>query len=84
MARSRDLAGPYELHPETFLLTSKDAPEAALQRSGHGQIVETPEGAVYHTHLCTRPIPGLRRSPMGRETAIQKCVWGADGWLRPP
>ncbi|WP_422372082.1 glycoside hydrolase family 43 protein [Hoeflea sp.] len=82
MARSRDLAGPYELHPDTFLMTSKDAPEAVLQRAGHGQIVETPEGEVYHTHLCSRPLPGLRRSPLGRETGIQKCVWGKDGWLR--
>ncbi|MCO6048947.1 glycoside hydrolase family 43 protein [Mesorhizobium sp. RP14(2022)] len=82
MARSREIAGPYELHPDTHLITSKDAPEAALQRAGHGQIVETPDGAVYHTHLCSRPLPGMRRSPLGRETAIQKCEWGADGWLR--
>jgi xylan 1,4-beta-xylosidase len=81
MARSRSLGGPYELHPETFLLTSKDAPDAALQRAGHGQIVETPEGEVYHTHLCTRPLPGTRRSPLGRETGLQKCVWRDDGWL---
>ena len=26
--------------------------------------------------------PALRRSPLGRETALQKCVWGDDGWLR--
>jgi xylan 1,4-beta-xylosidase len=82
MARSRNLTGPYELHPDTFLMTSKDAPDAPLQRAGHGQIVETPDGEVYHTHLCSRPLPGLRRSPLGRETAIQKCVWGDDGWLR--
>ena len=63
MARSRDLFGPYELHPDTFLLTSKDAPDAPLQRAGHGQIVETPDGLTYHTHLCGRPLPGLRRSP---------------------
>ena len=81
MARSRDLLGPYELHPQTHLLTSKDAPDAPLQRAGHGQIVETPDGPVYHTHLCTRPLPGTRRSPLGRETAIQKCVWREDGWL---
>ena len=81
MARSRDLRGPYELHPQTHLLTSKDAPDAPLQRAGHGQIVETPDGAVYHTHLCSRPLPGTRRSPLGRETAIQKCVWKDDGWL---
>ena len=82
MARSRNIDGPYELHPDTHLITSKDAPNAPLQRAGHGQIVETPDGAVYHTHLCSRPLPGLRRSPLGRETAIQKCVWGEDGWLR--
>ncbi len=81
MARSRDLFGPYELHPNTFLLTSKDAPDAPLQRAGHGQMVETPDGLVYHTHLCSRPLPGIRRSPLGRETAIQKCVWRDDGWL---
>lgn len=82
MARSRDLFGPYELHPSTFLLTSKDAPDAPLQRAGHGQIVETPEGLTYHTHLCSRPLPGVRASPLGRETALQLCTWGEDGWLR--
>ena len=51
MARSRKIDGPYELHPDTHLMTSKDAPDAPLQRAGHGQIVETPDGEVYHTHL---------------------------------
>jgi xylan 1,4-beta-xylosidase len=81
MARSRQIDGPYELHPNVHLITSKDAPGAVLQRAGHGQIVETPDGQVYHTHLCSRPIAGLRRSPLGRETAIQKCVWRDDDWL---
>jgi xylan 1,4-beta-xylosidase len=81
MARARRIEGPYEPHPNVHLLTSKDAPEAPLQRAGHGQIVETPDGQVYHTHLCSRPLKGLKRSPLGRETAIQKCVWGDDGWL---
>lgn len=81
MARSRQIDGPYELHPDTHLITAKDDPEAPLQRAGHGQIVETPSGEVYHTHLCSRPLPGTRRSPLGRETAIQKCVWKDDGWL---
>ncbi|TPE49563.1 glycoside hydrolase family 43 protein [Amaricoccus solimangrovi] len=82
MARSRRLTGPYELHPDTFLMTSKDVPDAPLQRAGHGQILEMPDGAVYHTHLCSRPLPGTRRSPLGRETGLQRCVWGEDGWLR--
>jgi len=80
MARARRIEGPYELHPLVYPITSKDTPEAPLQRAGHGQIVETPEGLVYHTHLCSRPLPGTRRSPLGRETALQKCVW-KDDWL---
>lgn len=82
MARSRALHGPYELHPETFLMTTKDAPESPLQRVGHGQIVETQDGAVYHSFLCGRPLPGTRRCPLGRETGLAACVWGEDGWLR--
>jgi xylan 1,4-beta-xylosidase len=81
MARARNIEGPYEMHPDTHLITSKDAPDAMFQRAGHGQLVETADGAFYHTHLCSRPLPGLRRSPMGRETSIQKCVWSDDGWL---
>lgn len=81
MARSRSIWGPYELHPLKYPITSKDAPDAILQRAGHGQIVETPDGQVYHTHLTSRPLPGTRRSPLGRETGIQKCVWRDDDWL---
>ena len=55
---SRRIDGPFELHPNVHLITSKDAPGAALQRAGHGQIVETPDGQVYHTHLCSRPLVG--------------------------
>jgi xylan 1,4-beta-xylosidase len=83
MARSSNLHGPYELHPDGgFLMTSKDSPDAPLQRAGHGQVVETPDGLTYHTHLCGRPLPGVRRCPLGRETGIQLCAWGDDGWLR--
>ena len=79
-ARSRAINGPYELHPEKHLLASTAGEK--LQRTGHGQYVETPQGEVYHTFLCSRPLPGLKRSPLGRETGIEKCVWGDDGWLR--
>ncbi|MFK0272943.1 glycoside hydrolase family 43 protein [Ensifer sp. NPDC090286] len=81
MARSRTIDGPYEMHPDIYLITSKDHPEAPLQRAGHGQYVETPDGQAYHTHLTGRPLAPQRRSPLGRETALQKCVWREDGWL---
>ena len=80
LARSRDIWGPYELHPNNFVLTSKDAPDNALQRTGHGQMVETPSGEVFHTFLCSRPLDS-RFSPCGRETGIAKCEWRDDGWL---
>ncbi|MFG6429422.1 glycoside hydrolase family 43 protein [Roseateles sp. LYH14W] len=81
MARSRELLGPYENHPQLHLLTSRDAPDAPLQRAGHGQVVELADDSTYVAHLCTRPLPGTRRSPLGRETAIQRCEWRDDGWL---
>jgi len=80
LARSKSIWGPYETHPNRHVVTSKDAPQAALQRAGHGQVVETPAGP-YLVHLTSRPLPGLRRSPLGCETAIQKSVWRDDGWL---
>ncbi len=81
MARSREIDGPYEMHPNTHLITSKDDPSAPLQRAGHGQYVETPDGQVYHTHLCGRPLPPQNRCTLGRETGLQKCVWKNDDWL---
>ncbi|MEH7877246.1 glycoside hydrolase family 43 protein [Rhizobium laguerreae] len=81
MARSRNIDGPCEMHPNMHLITSKDHPGAVLQRAGHGQYVETPEGEAYHTHLCGRPLPPKRRCTLGRETALQKCVWRDDDWL---
>ncbi|MGE7367855.1 glycoside hydrolase family 43 protein [Neorhizobium sp. NPDC001467] len=80
MARSRSIEGPYALHPDMHVITAKDHPQAPLQRAGHGQYVETPDGQAYHTHLCGRPLAPHRRSPLGRETALQKCVW-IDDWL---
>lgn len=82
MARSRDLFGPYELHPDGPVLTARDRPDAPLQRAGHADLVETPAGETYAVYLCGRPLPNRGRCVLGRETAIQRMVWGADGWLR--
>lgn len=81
LARSRDIWGPYELHPQKHIITSKDSPFAALQRAGHGDIVETLDGRTYVVHLTGRPIGQRRRCVLGRETAIQEAYWGDDDWL---
>ena len=82
MARAQDIWGPYETQPDAHLFSAADAPEHPIQRVGHGQYVETPEGEVYHTFLMGRPLAG-RYCPLGRETGIEKCVWGTDDWLYP-
>ena len=82
MARSRTLRGPYELHPDGPVLTSRDRPDAPLHRAGHADLVEMGDGSWWMAYLCGRPLPGRGRCVMGRETAIQPVVWGEDGWLR--
>ena len=74
--------GPYELHPDGPLLTSRDRPDAELQRAGHADLVDTQDGETYLVHLCGRPLPNRGRCTLGRETAIQKVAWSKDGWPR--
>jgi len=80
MARSRHLLGPYELHPDVYILSARNRPDAPLQRTGHADLVETQEGETYMVYLCGRPLKNRGRCTLGRETAIQKMQWH-DGWL---
>jgi xylan 1,4-beta-xylosidase len=82
MARSRALHGPYELHPDETILSSRHRPDLALQRAGHADLVETPDGQTWMVYLCGRPLRNRGTCTLGRETAIQPMVWGEDGWLR--
>ena len=61
------------IHPGILSPLMERYPDATLQRTGHGAMVETPDGEWYLTHLCGRPIaPDLRRCPMGRESALSQ------------
>jgi xylan 1,4-beta-xylosidase len=82
MARATGIGGPYELHPDVHVLSARHRADVPLQRAGHADLVETPDGSTYMVYLCGRPIPNRGRCTLGRETAIQKMVWGDDGWLR--
>ena len=82
MARARKIEGPYELHPDVHVLSARHRPDVVLQRAGHADLVDTPDGSTYMVYLCGRPLPNRGRCTLGRETAIQKMVWGEDGWLR--
>ncbi|MDP2898537.1 MAG: glycoside hydrolase family 43 protein, partial [bacterium] len=82
MARSRKITGPYELHPDTYILSARHRPDVELQRAGHADFVETQNGETYMVYLCGRPLRNRGRCTLGRETAIQKMIWGKDDWLR--
>ena len=82
MARSKELMGNYQLHPDQQILTSHTRPDLELQRAGHADLVATQDGGTYMVHLCGRPIHNRGRCTLGRETAIQKMKWSEDGWLR--
>ncbi|WNS43130.1 family 43 glycosylhydrolase [Paenibacillus sp. MMS20-IR301] len=56
-------------------------PKSAMQKAGHGSLVETHTGEWYIAHLMSRPLAGTLLNPLGRETSIQKMQWTADGWL---
>ena len=100
--RSRSVWGPYEMYRpadplrqegEAYsILTSRHHEDILLQKAGHCDLVETPEGEWYAVHLCGRAserrnppdaprFAGCRRYMLGRETAIQKMRWTQDGWL---
>lgn len=82
MARARTIDGPYESHPDGSVLTARDKPLSALQRTGHADLVELADGSTWMAYLCGRPLPNRGRCVLGRETAIQPMIWGEDGWLR--
>ncbi|MBP1043942.1 glycoside hydrolase family 43 protein [Vagococcus sp. BWB3-3] len=81
VCRSQAILGPYELDPNYPMLTASDKPDAALQCSGHGSLVQTELGDWYLVYLCTRPLLG-KAAILGRETAIQEVYWTDEGWLR--
>ena len=83
MARAKTVTGPYAAHPQKHLMTARFTPGHPIQRTGHGQYVEGPDGSAYHTFLCGRPQQGPRGlfCTTGRETGISRVEWREDDWL---
>jgi xylan 1,4-beta-xylosidase len=56
--------------------------EGPIQRTGHGQYVETHANGGYHSFLMGRPKVGPHGlfCALGRESGIEQVVW-RDGWL---
>ncbi len=74
------------------IMTTRHHPDYPIQKAGHCDLVEAKDGSWYCVYLMGRPLkqrnpenadrfPGHRRYPLGRETAIVRMEWTADGWL---
>jgi xylan 1,4-beta-xylosidase len=81
LARSRSINGPYELHPDNPVVTSSNNPQAYLQKTGHGDLVETADGQWFLVCLASRPLQTRGRCTLGRETIIMPVSWSNDDWL---
>lgn len=86
IARSKNIRGPYEVHPENPLISSFGSPRNPLQKAGHASMVKTHTDEWFLVHLTGRPLsreghPLLDPRgycPLGRETAIQRLEWKND------
>ncbi len=83
IARSKHISGPFEPGPNNPFLSARST-SRAVQNTGHGDFVETPDGQWHMVLLGVRTF-GLTRgfSPNGRETFITKVTW-SDGWPSAP
>ena len=78
IARSQDIFGPYEFHPQNPFITASHAPNHPLQKAGHADLIETPDGNWYAVFLVGRPLTPVGRCTLGRETAIEELIWKED------
>lgn len=79
VARSKDIKGPYELHPNNHLVSSKGELGVYIKKAGHGSICQGPDGRWWTAFLCGRPLDESMRCPLGRETSVAEVIW-KDGW----
>ncbi len=82
VCRSKNIYGPYELMPESpYLVTTIDAPDSYLQKTGHGSMCQDDNGRWWFAFLCGRPLENTQYCPLGRETSITEVEWIND-WPR--
>lgn len=80
MARSRNIWGPYEVHPQNPIISSKDSADNYLQKAGHGSIIQASNTKWYTAFLVSRPLTKRGWCTLGRETALAELEW-KDDWL---
>ncbi len=84
IARGTSPAGPFEGNPANPILSARST-ERPIQNTGHGDLVETPDGGWAMVLLGMRP-RGMTRafSALGRETFITPVTWENDWPVAEP
>lgn len=77
--RSRSLFGPYEKSPYNPVMRQTD-PEAPLQRTGHGKLIQLSDGSWWCYYLMGRP-NAHKYTTIGRESGLDPVQWLPDGWF---
>jgi xylan 1,4-beta-xylosidase len=79
IARSSSPEGPFEGGPANPFLSARST-NRPIQNTGHGDIVELPDGTIGMVLLGMRPLGlGQAFSLLGRETFATRLEW-VDGW----
>ncbi len=77
VARSKNVYGPYEVHPSKHICSAKGHPEHPIQKTGHASWCQGPDGRWFIAFLCGRPADGVH-CILGRETGINEIIWKND------
>jgi xylan 1,4-beta-xylosidase len=79
IARAKDPRGPFEPGPSNPFLSARST-NRPIQNTGHGDLVETPDGRTLMVLLGMRPRGGTQAfSALGRETFVTEVHW-QHGW----
>lgn len=82
VARGRSPEGPFEGHPANPVLSARST-SRPIQNTGHGDLVQTPDGGTALVLLGMRPLGGtVAFSPLGRETFVTDVDW-VEEWPLP-
>ena len=80
IARADDPRGPFTPGPTNPFLSARST-NRPIQNTGHGDLVETPDGRTLMVLLGMRPRGGTQAfSALGRETFATEVRWDSDGW----
>jgi len=79
IARSASPWGPFEACPRNPILSHRSLSHP-IQATGHGDLVQAPDGSWWVALLGIRPVYYPPAYHLGRETFLAPVTWDAGGW----